>query len=60
MAVVAAFDATSYFQLYSDGIFYDPTCNNRCFFANHAVVIVGYGTDSITQKDYWIIKNTWV
>jgi C1A family cysteine protease len=58
--VVAAFHATNYFQLYSSGIFYDPTCNTRCFTVNHAVVIVGYGTDSVTKKDYWIIKNSWV
>jgi len=58
--VVVAFHVTSYFQFYSGGIFYDPTCNTRCLVANHAMVLVGYGTDSVTQKDYWIIKNTWV
>lgn len=26
---------------------------------NHAVVIVGYGTDSGTGLDYWLVKNTW-
>lgn len=58
--IVVAFHATSYFQLYSSGIFYDPTCNTRCVIANHAIVIVGYGTDLATNKDYWIIKNSWV
>ena len=26
---------------------------------NHAVVLVGYGTDSGTGLDYWLVKNTW-
>jgi len=26
---------------------------------NHAVLLVGYGTDMITQEKYWIIKNSW-
>ena len=26
---------------------------------NHAVVIVGYGHDSESHLDYWLIKNTW-
>ena len=58
--IVVAFHVTFYFQLYSSGIFYDTTCDNRCLLANHAVVIVGYGTDPQTNQDYWIIKNSWV
>jgi cathepsin F len=26
---------------------------------NHAVTLVGYGTDATTGLDYWIIKNSW-
>jgi len=26
---------------------------------NHAVLLVGYGKDSSTGLDFWIIKNTW-
>lgn len=26
---------------------------------NHAVTLVGYGTDEASGKDYWIIRNSW-
>jgi KDEL-tailed cysteine endopeptidase len=26
---------------------------------DHSVTIVGYGTDSTSAMDYWIIKNSW-
>ncbi|XP_053575862.1 uncharacterized protein LOC128665147 [Bombina bombina] len=49
------------FQLYSDGIF-DGDCAES---ANHAIIIVGYGTeqgnevDDDESEDYWIIRNSW-
>jgi C1A family cysteine protease len=51
------------FQSYSSGIYNNMACpgttggpaaNN-----NHAVLIVGYGTDAATGLDYWIVKNSW-
>jgi hypothetical protein len=26
---------------------------------NHAVLLVGYGTDPATKEDYWLVKNSW-
>lgn len=46
------------FQFYSDGIYYDPQCGNRPDDVNHAVLIVGYGTEPNGQK-YWLIKNSY-
>ena len=29
------------------------------FLVNHAVLMVGYGTDTATGLDYWLIRNSW-
>ena len=46
-------------QTYSSGIL-DATAS-KCPTSgiNHAVLLVGYGTDSTTGLDYWLIKNSW-
>ena len=49
-------DASSIsFQYYTDGIYYDTDCNQSGL--NHAMLVVGYGTDSNSGVDYWILKN---
>ncbi|KAL3882323.1 hypothetical protein ACJMK2_028677 [Sinanodonta woodiana] len=44
------------FQHYQGGVYDDPSCKGTI---NHAVLIVGYGTDAGTGKDYWLVKNSW-
>ncbi|KAJ0977360.1 hypothetical protein J5N97_012834 [Dioscorea zingiberensis] len=44
------------FQLYTGGI-YDGDCSSDPADIDHAVLIVGYGSEK--NIDYWIVKNSW-
>lgn len=44
------------FQLYSGGVYSSTRCNGNRI--NHAVTVVGFGTDSANMP-YWIVKNSW-
>jgi C1A family cysteine protease len=46
-------EANSGFMFYRGGVYSGP-CGTR---TNHAVTIVGYGTEN--GKPYWLIKNSW-
>lgn len=54
--VSVAIAATDKLEDYESGVFDDPDCGNDL---NHAVLIVGYGTDSKSGKDFWLVKNSW-
>lgn len=52
--VTVAIHANENFMNYRTGVFDDPDCSKS---TNHAVLIVGYGTEN--GKDYWLVKNSW-
>ncbi|GAB6027979.1 hypothetical protein CHUAL_002205 [Chamberlinius hualienensis] len=57
--VSVAIDASNdKFKDYSDGVYFEPTCKTKAEDLNHAVLVVGYGTDP-KGGDYWIVKNSW-
>ena len=51
-----AIDASHWsFQLYSSGIYNEPSCSSQ--YLDHAVGCVGYGKEGLLS--YWIIRNSW-
>jgi len=53
-------DASSFwFQMYMGGVYDDTSCKNQWDQLDHGVLAVGYGHDSSSNKDYYIIKNSW-
>ena len=55
--ISVAVDAGIGWQLYHRGILHPRLCSSKPGRMNHAVTVVGYGTDHGT--DYWIIKNSY-
>ena len=56
-ALKTSIEVISSFYDYVDGVYSDPACPTTIH--NHAVAIVGWGTDQASGKDYWIIRNSW-
>jgi len=55
--VVVNVAANEGWQSYQGGIFTDLEEEHRD--VNHVVVVEGYGTDPITHKDFWLVRNSW-
>ena len=47
------------FMFYHSGVYSDSGCSSNPEKLDHAVLVVGYGTDASNGKDYWLIKNSW-
>jgi cathepsin L len=45
------------FQFYSSGVLSDSSCLSTNL--DHAVNVVGFGTDAATGFDYWLVRNSW-
>jgi cathepsin L len=54
--IAVSVDASEWHS-YSSGIF--DGCDQTNPDINHAVILMGYGTDHSTGKDYWLIRNSW-
>lgn len=54
--VILGFTVSREFFNYRDGVY--SGCSDASY-GGHAIAIVGYGKDSLSGKDYWIIKNSW-
>lgn len=53
--IAVSVDASAW-SAYESGVF--TGCNATSIDINHAVVLVGYGTDS-KYGDYWLVRNSW-
>ena len=48
--------ASLVFRQYTSGVISDTSCGTSL---DHAVAAVGYGTDSATGLDYYLVRNSW-
>ena len=53
-SAVAAYNPA--FKYYSSGVLNDPACGSN---VDHAILIVGYGRDSKTNQEFWLVRNSW-
>ena len=56
--VAISVDAEKWY-MYESGIFSNNGVEGENWDINHAVVLVGYGTDEKTGLEYWLVRNSW-
>lgn len=57
--IPVAIDASARsFHSYKSGVYNDRACRSSIRTLNHAVLLVGYGSER-NGGDYWILKNSW-
>jgi len=54
--IETAFDVYRDFMSYESGVYY-PTTDEKL--GGHAVKIVGWGHDDVSNLDYWLVANSW-
>lgn len=57
--VSVAFQVVGDFRDYKSGVYKTDNCGTGPMDVNHAVLAVGYGTDSTSGLPYYTIKNSW-
>jgi len=54
--ISCSIDATAKLEAYTGGIFSELS---PMPVPNHVISIIGFGTDTATNTDYWIVRNSW-
>lgn len=56
--LLVLFSAAAVVHCCSEGVYREKRCSLKPAELNHAVILVGWGTDKQTKEPYWIVKNS--